>query len=288
MSDPDSRLAVDLSGGLVRVLDGAMGGAMRSGSVGTPPGAVVDGRVLDPGAVGVALKQLLARTEIDDSRAFVAVSDAVATFRVLKFALAAPDTEIDSAVARELSLDPSRMATRWVEVRRTLDTRHVYAIAWDRAVVKKAAEAVRRAGLDPVVVELKSACVARVVAEPSCIVLDTSSDPMEIVLIDGGVPQVWHCFHADASFGDDLAPALAGPLRSVLRFFKRRRHDSGFGSASPVFIAGLQMLPMQVVARLSEAIEHPVLELPIPVRTPPELRYTTYLTCLGLIARRTQ
>jgi hypothetical protein len=283
----ESRLAVDLSGGLIRVVDGAMGGPMRSGSAGAPPGAVVDGRVQDPTAVGVALKQLLARNEIQETRAYVAVSDAVAAFRVLKFPLASTDSDVDSAVTRELSLDPLRMATRWVEVRRTLEVREVYATAWDRALVKRACDAARQGGLDPVVVELKSASVARVVPEPSCVVLDTSSDPMEVFLIAGGVPHVWHCFHADASLGSDLAPALAGPLRSVMRFNKRRR-DTEFGPGSPVFIVGEQMLPTQVVASLSEMVEHPVLELPIPTRIPPELRYTTYLTCLGLIMRRTR
>ena len=287
MPAPEPRLAVDLSGGLIRVVDGAMGGPMRSGSAGTPPGALVDGRVQDPSAVGMALKQLLARNEILETRAFVAVSDAVAAFRVLKFPPAATNAEVDSAVARELNLDPTRMATRWVEVRRTAVMLEVYATAWDRALVKKAAEAARLAGLDPVVVELKSACVARVVAEPSCVVLDTSSIPMEVFLFAGGIPQVWHCFHADASLGNDLAPALAGPLRSVMRF-NRRRRDTDFGRGSPVFIAGEQMLPSQVVASLSQMVEHPVLELPMPARIPPELRYATYLTCLGLIMRRSR
>ena len=135
--------------------------------------------------------------------------------------------------------------------------------------------------------ELKSACVARVVAEPSCVVLDTLSVPMEVFLIAGGVPQVWHCFHADASFGNDLAPALAGPLRSVMRF-NRRRRDTEFGHNSPVFIVGEQTLPTQVVASLMQILEHPVLELPMPARVPPELRYATYLACLGLIMRRSQ
>jgi hypothetical protein len=260
---------------------------MRSGSAGAPPGAVIDGRVLDPNAVGVVLKQLLARNAILETRAFIAVSDAVAAFRVLKFPLATANSDVDSAVARELNLDPSRMATRWVEVRRTLEAREVYATTWDRALVKRAADAARLGGLDPVVVELKSACVARVVPEPSCVVLDTSSVPMEVFLIAGGFPQVWHCFPADASLGNDLAPALAGPLRAVMRF-NRRRRDSEFGHESPVFIAGEQMLPTQVVGRLAEMIEHPVLELPMPVRTPPDLRYATYLTCLGLLMRRSR
>jgi hypothetical protein len=284
---PESRLAVDLSGGLIRVLEGVMGGPMRSGSAGTPTGAIVDGRLQDPSGVGTALKQLLARNAIMETKAFVAVSDAVAAFRVLKFPPGATNTEVDSAVARELSLDPARMATRWVEVRRTPTMREVYATAWDRALVKNATEAARLAGLDPIVVELKSACVARVVPELACVLLDTSSVPMEVFLIAGGLPQVWHCFHADASLGNDLAPALAGPLRSVMRF-NRRRRDTEFGHDSPVFIAGEQMLPTQVVASLSHMLEHPVLELPIPSRIPPELRYATYLTCLGLIMRRSR
>ena len=36
---------------------------MRSGSAGAPPGAVVGGRVMDPTAAGLVLKQLLARSE---------------------------------------------------------------------------------------------------------------------------------------------------------------------------------------------------------------------------------
>jgi hypothetical protein len=283
----ESHLAIDLSGGLIRFVSGAMGGPMRAGSAGTPPGAIVDGRVQDVEAVGATLKQLLARNEIVETRALVAVSDVVASFRVLKLAPTALDTEIDSLVARELSLDPSRMATRWVEVRRTPETRDVYATAWDRALVKKAAEAARLGGLDPVVVELKSAAVARTVAEPSCVLLDTSSDPMEIFLIAGGVPQVWHIVTADGPPGDDIAPALAAPLLSVLKFHKRRR-DSEFGPDSPVFIAGEEMLPTHVLATLTSLIDQPVLGLPIPARIPPDLRYNTYLTCLGLIMRRTR
>lgn len=237
--------------------------------------------------MGLTLKQLLARNEILETKAFIAVSDAVAAFRVLKLPPATTNTEVDSVVARELNLDPGRMATKWVEVRRTPEIREIYATTWDRELVKKAVDAVRLAGLDPVVVELKSACVARVVAEPSCVVLDTSSVPMEVFLIAGGIPQVWHCFPADASQGNDLAPALAGPLRSVMRFNRRRRHTE-FGPSSPVFIAGEHMLPTQVVASLSQTLEHPVLELPMPARIPPDLRYATYLTCLGLIMRRSR
>jgi hypothetical protein len=281
-----SRLAVDLSGGLIRVLDGALGGPMRCGSGGTPAGALTDGRVSDVTAVGAALRQLLARTEIQETRALIAASDAVATFRVLKLPPASTDHAVDAAVTKELPMDPQRMATSWIDLHTGQDERVVYAVAWDRVLVKNITDAAKVAGLEPIAVDLKSACIARTVAAPSCVVLDMSSDPMEILLIDGHVPQVWQTVRLGGQIGDGIGPALAAPLRSVLRFYKRRR-DTEFGSTAPILISGEQMLSSQVTSSLAETLDHPVQSLPIPARVTPDVRYPTYLTCLGLIMRRT-
>ena len=286
MPVPEPRLAVDLSGGLIRVLEGQMGGPMLSASAVTPAGAIVDGRVVDPSVVGTSLRQLLARGGISETRALVAASDALATSRVLKFPEATTDASIDAAVAKELPLDPSRMATRWFQVRVAGGEREVYATAWDRDLVKNITEAVRLAGLDPVVVDLKSGCVARAVSEPTCVVVDLTCDPAEIVLIDGGVPHVWQSVHADGANDRDLAVALANPLRTVLKFHMRRR-NADF-ARSRVFISAEQTLAGQVMSRLSELVEHPVEPLPIPTRVPSDIRHATYLTCLGLLMRRTR
>jgi hypothetical protein len=280
-----SRLAVDLSGGLIRVLDGTMGGPMRCGSAGLPAGAMEGGKIKDPGAIAQALKQLLARTEITETRALVAASDAVATFRILDLPPAATEKEVGAAIARDLPLDPERMATMWLDLATTEGRRTVYAAAWDRAMVKDVTDTIKMAGLDATVVDLKSACIARAVAEPSCVVLDLSADPVEIILIDGMVPQLWHSFDLKVPLGEDVAPALAPPLRSVVRFY-RRRQDSTFGPSSPILISAEQVLPVQVINRLAELVEQPVMTLPAPPRVPPHVRHSTYLTCLGLIMRR--
>jgi hypothetical protein len=279
------RLAIDLTGSLIRVVDGALGGRMRCGSGGTPAGSLVDGKVLDVNAVGATLRQLLARTEISESRALVAASDAVATFRVLKLPPAMTDSDVDAVVARELALDPERMSTRWVDLGANAEQRLVYAVAWDRSQIKNITDAARAAGLEPHVVELKSACMARAVPEAACVIVDLVSSPAEIVLVDDHVPQAWHTFQVDAPAGDDTGPALVSPLQTVLRFYKRRR-DTQFESA-PVFIAAEQALSARTAGILSKRLEHPVVALPAPGRVPKEVRHATYLTCLGLIMRRT-
>lgn len=286
MPAPNSRLAVDLTGGVIRVVAGAIGAPIRCGSGGTPSGSLIDGKVVDVNAVGSALRQLLARTEIEETRALIAASDAVATFRVLKLSPDATDQDVDAVVARELVLDPERMSTQWLDVTASQDDRLVYAVSWDRSLVKNITDAARFAGLDPIAVDMKSACVARAATEPACVVLDLASNPAEIVLIDRQVPQVWHSFRLDVEVGDDIGPALTGPLRTVLRFYKRRR-DTEFESTAPILIVSEQVLSSRTMATLSQQLEHPVVPFPIPARVPAETRFATYLTCLGLLMRRT-
>lgn len=257
---------------------------MRCGSAALPDRSLVAGKVENPIGVGQTLKQLLARTEINETRALVAVSDSTATFRVVLLPGETTDKDVDAAVARELPLDPERIATRWMDVGGKDGFRVVYAVAWDRAQIKSVTDSVKLAGVDASAVELKSASLARTVAARSCVVVDMASNPVEIVLVDRHLPQLWHGFELKAQ-PDDVAQALAGPLRSVLSFYRRSR-DNEFGSTSPVLVSSEQVLPVQFVTQLAEFVGQPVQPLAPPPRVSPNVRHSTYLACLGLIMRR--
>jgi hypothetical protein len=258
---------------------------MRCGSAAIPDGALAGGKVIDPAEVGHALKQLAVRTEIRETRALIAVSDAIATFRVLYLPSASTEKDIAATVAKELPLDPERIATRWIEVTTIGDRKVLYAVAWDRAMLKNVSDAIKAAGFDAAVIELKSAAIARTVSEPSCLILDLASDPVEIVLVDRHLPQLWHSFELKEPTNDDVAPALATQLRSVLRFYGRDRRGD-FSPTSPVVVSGERLPPTQVFAQLAELIAQPVQILAAPQRIPANVRHSTYLTCLGLIMRR--
>lgn len=258
---------------------------MRCGSAAISDGASAGGNVVDPAAVGQVLRLLAARTEISETRAFVAVSDAIATFRVLYLPRTSTEKEIAATVARELPLDPERIATRWMEVTTTGDRSVLYAVAWNRGMLKNASDAIKAAGFDSIVIELKSAALARTVTEASCVIVDLGSDPVEMVLVDRHVPQLWHSFELTELMSDDLAPALATQLRSILRFYGRDRRGD-FAPTSPVLVSGERLPPAQVLTQLSELIAQPVQVLAVPQRVPTNVRHSTYLTCLGLIMRR--
>jgi hypothetical protein len=278
---PVHPLAIDLSGPSLRVLEGTPGGLMRCGESSPPPGTLQSGRAIDPAALGQALRQLLARTEITANRAMIAASDAIASFRVASFPPGTADEEVDGWVLRQLPPPSDRMAIRRVDVRAGRGRRMVYAVAWDRAHVQSLVATVRAAGLEPAVVELKSLCVARAVPAASCIVLDMSTEPCEAVVIQDHVPRIWHSFRIAAD--GDLASDLATGLRPLLAFY---RQSGEAASDSPILIRSEQTLATPVSTRLAGMTGHAVEPLPQPPRVSAEIRFGPFLTCLGLVMRR--
>lgn len=278
-----SRLAVDFSGVTLRVLEGMPGGPMRCGESAAPPGALEGGRVLDAQALGQALRQLLARTEITTTRALIAASDVIASFRVLTFPKGTPDPEIGVAVKAQLNMGSERMAVRHIEVPGSREDRTIFAVVWDRSQVLAIASAVRHAGLEPAAVDLKSLCVARAIPIASCVLLDMTADPCEAVLIEDRVPRTAHSFKLES--GGDLALALANGLKPALAF-QRRAGARGFGYESPVLVRSDQALPTHLTGRLHQLIGHPVKPLPRPPRVELDVRFVPYLTCIGLVMRR--
>lgn len=256
---------------------------MRCGEAAAPPDSLEGGRVLDPTALGEALRHLISRTEITTTRALIAASDALASFRVISFPKRATDAEIDIAVRAQLNLNSDRMSLRHLEVLAGRNERTVFATVWDRGQVQAIAAAARQAGLEPAVVDLKSLCVARALIDDSCIFLDMSVDPCEAVLVDERVPRIWHTFRVES--GGDLALMVATGLKPVLGFL-RRSSGTGFGPDSPILVRSDHALPTLLSSRLDHLTGHPVNPLPQPPRVDPNVRYGPFLTCLGLIMRR--
>jgi hypothetical protein len=256
---------------------------MRCGESAVPEGALEGGRVLDAVALGQALRHLLARTEVVTTRALIAASDMIASFRILTLPQGVTDAEIDAEVRRQLPLGSSRMALRHIEVLKGRGQRTLYATVWDRGQVQLIADTARHAGLEPLVVDLKSLCVARAVPLNSCILLDLLAEPNEAVLIDERVPRVWHTFKIESS--GDVAASLATALKPVLGFY-RHSGSATFGSDSPILIRADQQLPSQVTVRLEQLTGQPVGPLPQPHRIQHEVRFGSFLTCIGLVMRR--
>jgi hypothetical protein len=278
-----ARLAIDLSGDTVRAVTGAPGGRLWAAEAELPAGCVSHGTVTNPQEAARIIRQLVERAEFKDNRALVAANDALASFRVLSFPRDVSDSKIDVAVRSQLPTDGNRMGVHRYDLTPNGGDRLVFAVAFDRPRVSRVAEAVRLAGLEPAVVELKSLCLARVAPVPDCVVVDLGVEPAEAYLIIDSIPRAWHTFAAPS---DGLeAASIAAGIRSVLGFHRRQTTGNGFVSDLPIYVTD-KATAEQFGSEVSEFVGHPVAAMPQLARFAPEMKQGTYLACLGLLLRR--
>jgi len=280
---PAPRLAIDLSSDTLRVLEGSFGEPVRSGEAAVPVGAMDGGRVVDVAAVGQALRTVVARSNISANRALIVVSDALASFRVFTFPNSATEAEINAHVSAELNLGSDRLASRHVEVPISQQEKTVFAAVWDRVQVDTIARATRAAGLEPIVADLKSLCLARAVGVETCILIDTTAEPAEVVLIDRRVPRVRHTFKV-GSDGHSAQPMVEA-VRAVVSFHLRSA-GTGLTSASPILVRSVPPLSSLEASQLAGATGRPVEPVGHPARVDSDLRLGPFLACLGLMMRR--
>ncbi|MGH7760794.1 MAG: hypothetical protein ACREOY_05185 [Candidatus Dormibacteraceae bacterium] len=251
-----------------------------------PSGAMSGGSVKDSGALSQVIKHLVGRLDGKETRAMIAASDSVASFRVFTFPRDTAEVKIDSFVRTQLPEDGNRMGVQHIDVTDNGSDRTVFAVAFDRLKVQELASAVRMAGLEPSVLELKSLCVARVAPQSACVVLDLTVEPAEVFLIDRGLPRLWHSFKADVESDEELVQRVAGGLGVVLSFYLRQPGARDFSAEAPIFITSEAPLPPGLAAALQARVGHPFQSLPVPPRVSPEVQHGAYLACIGLVMRR--
>jgi hypothetical protein len=277
------RLAIDLSGNAVRVVIGSPGGPMWAASADLPTGSSSHGTVTNGPEVAKVLKQVLAGAELKESHALIVANDSLASFRVLSFPRDTSEPKIDAAVRAQLPMDGSRMGVQRYELTHNGNDRTVFAVAFDRSRVHAIGEAVRLAGLDPIVVELKSLCLARVAPASDCVVVDLSVEPAEAYLISGDIPRLWHTFWVPTD-GSEAATVATG-IRSLVNFQRRQANGRGLVSALPVYFTD-QASVQRIGPAVSDLLGNSVSVTPQLPRVPPEVQDGPYLACLGLLMRR--
>ena len=276
------RLAIDLSGNAVRVVIGSPGGRMWAASADLPTGSSSHGTVTNGAEVAKVLRQLLAGAEFKESHALIVANDSLASFRVLSFPRDTTEPKIDAAVRAQLPMDGSRMGVQRYELTHNGSERTVLAVAFDRSRVHAVGEAVRLAGLEPTVVELKSLCIARVAPASGCVIVDLSVEPAEAYLISDDVPRLWNTFWVQK---ESEAASVATGIRSVLNFQRRQANGKGLVSDLPVYFTDLASV-QRIGPAVSDLLGHSVSVTPHLPRVPPEVQDGPYLACLGLLMRR--
>ena len=226
------RVGLEVSNSAVRIAEvvagsGGQARLVKLGQVRLPPGAVVDGGIIDVPTVAAAIQRCIKEGEFNIKEVHLGVAGLRAITRELDMPYVS-DAELDSAVRLQaLDVIPFPVEKTLVAARPLEDLtapdgsriRRVLLAAVHRDLVEPLLEAVEGAGLTAVSIDLTSTAMIRSLCNLSGAAVHDDAVPEAIVAIGAGLTTVIvhengvpHFVRTIAQGGDSVTAAIAGAL----------------------------------------------------------------------------
>ena len=139
------------------------------------------------------------------------------------------------------------------------------------------------AGLRAVALDVKPLCLARVSNEPRAIIVDTSQESMDIVVLGEGIPEVVRSLQVapEMSQGERIA-VLRSELERSVSFYNAAHLDKPVDLTVPILVSGDLVEQDSDKASLAGPRERPVRDMESALAELEGFNPGKYATCIGL------
>ena len=270
------------------------GGRVKNwGSTSLTPGLVRDGLILQPKAVGEAIRLLLESRRIPSKRVIVSVTGMSFTYRVLSL----PRVEsglleevIRRGARREMPLPVEELYLSWRVIAERDGERDFFVLGVPRNLVTAAVETLDVAGIKPYIMDLKPFALARAPGKSDAIVAAMEPDCFDIVLAVNGNTEVMHSVtpKGDGATIQDHVRQLADELSRTVKYYNSGHPESPLSVDTPLLLTGKLATDTATSELLQSETEYPVRPLAPPLDFGPDLPVALYATNMGLALRKTK
>ncbi len=237
-----SFIGVDIGSHSVKAVEvqpaGARWRVLHAGSGPTPPGAVKEGAVVEPQALGVAVRQVLASSGIRAGRVVSAVGGQAVIVRELKLPPMS-DTELKQAArfeaeryipygAKEVNMDFDVIGESVEDGQKKVV---MLLVAARREIVDRHMQALLAAGLQPFVLDVESFAVMRALnaqastnGEGATVFVDIGGESTDIMVTEGGEFRLTRNVNIG---GDGLTKAVASRMEMEFQSAGQLKEQKG-------------------------------------------------------------
>ena len=148
--------------------------------------------------------------------------------------------------------------------------------------------ALKIAGINPQVIELKSMALARGVNKEQALVFNIEPTNYDIIIVVKGVPEVMHslAWRRDSMSREDAAEYLATKLEMAVDFYNSNHLDAPFDTTNPLYITGEMSVEPGMIEKLQERLGFNIEQLTPPLECPAFLPISQYAVNIGLAMRK--
>ncbi len=234
--------AVYIDDSAIRVL--SMGGK-RPRQWTTEPleaGLVKDGFIVDEAEVATRLRSLRANGLFGSSRVVAGINGINCMYRLLTLP-ELPRNVLPEAVRREasraLGVPLDQLYISWQELPGKPGETLVYVAAAARSTVDALIRTLRRAGLNPHLMDIAPLALARATAQPNALIVDLQATSLDIVVKMDGMPEVVRSVPVSRTAStEDKLPVVKQELQRAVTFYNSGHPDAPLSDDIPLLVAG--------------------------------------------------
>lgn len=251
------------------------------------PGLVSDGVIIDEAEIVSRIKELFSLTGTRAEKVIAGLSGLNSLYRVITLP-ELPESLISEAVFREagrvipVPLEDVYLAYQMIPS--TGEETQVFLAAYPRNATDIFVRTLRKAGLDPYLMDLAPLALCRSLNEPRAIIASARLGSLDIIIMVDRAPQVIRSLPLSAeaeSLQENLA-TITEEVHRTVAFYNASHAESPLDSKVPVFICGELVEAPENKEILAQNLEHLVLPLPLPVEHPEGFPVGEFTINIGL------
>ena len=205
-------------------------------------GLVRDGFIVDEPAVAARIRTLWAKEQPGSQRVIAGISGINCLYRFLTLP-ELPTSLLPEAVKREasraLGVPLEQLHISWQMLPTKPDETLVYIAAAARTTVDSIIRTLKRANLNPYMMDIAPLALTRATAEPSALIVDLQPAGLDVVVKMGGVPEVIRSVSVSrASSTAERVGVVRQELQRAVTFYNSSHADAPVSDDIPILVAG--------------------------------------------------
>ncbi len=255
------------------------------------PGLVRQGLVVDEARTAAKVKELFDREKVKTKKVIFGLSGVNSVYRIITLPQL-PPAMIPEAVKREAKrVLPVLLEEFYLSYQILAAPRgetHIFLAAFPRNVTDALVRTVRRAGIEPYIMDLSPLALCRIPNEPRAIVVNARLDHLDVMVIADRLPQVIRRLSVptEAESLSERLPTIAEELNRTVAFYNSSHQEKPLDSTVPVFICGELAEAPETWESLVGGLGYSVSPLTSPLESPDGFSPNEFMVNIGLALKQ--
>ena len=270
----------------VLVVDGERVEKWASGPL--EPDLVNQGLIVDEEKVSAAIRDVFKQNQIRGGKVIAGISGANTLYRIITLP-EMPDALLGEAIRREarrvlpVSLDDVNLSYQEVPSVSKGEKR-LFLATFPKNTIDAMIQTVKKAGLDPYLMDLAPLALSRVPDEPRCIIINVRGNQADIIVVEERMPQLVRVLSlpSEAVSLEEKLPAVTEELNRTVVFYNSSHVEKPLNPSVPLYVGGEAAEAPDTWAQLVGRLNFPVAVLPLPVEAPEGFPAIDFMVNVGL------